>query len=231
MKKYFLAFTITLLTFLNGNAQQDPSDELGVWYILASNSKVSEKVSVQLQTQVRFYELVSEIQQFKIRTGVKYRIMEGLSAGVGYAYFRNDFSYLSENPPSFNEHRIVEDIYLDHHIGKAKIDHRARLENRFIVINGDTDTRHWFRYLAQFTFPFLDKWSADVYNEIWLNVGDEPTFAQNWVGIGLGYKFSKLVKSRVGYQKIHLDGPDFDRLLVAITFTPDFSKPSTLDKI
>ena len=212
---------------MNSIAQNSGTDEIGAWYIIASNSKVSEKFSVQLQTQFRFFEMASEIQQFKIRTGVKYRIMEGLSIGGGYAYFRNDFSYLSDTPEPFDEHRIVEDILLDHAIGKAKVDHRARLENRFIVRNGDTDTRHWFRYLAKFTYPFLDTWSADIYNEIWLNVGDEPTFAQNWFGIGVGHKFSKLIKSRIGYQRIHLDGPDFDRILLGITFTPDFSKEST----
>lgn len=216
----FFSFTTSSI------AQQDASKELGAWYILASNSKVSEKFSFQLQTQFRFFELTSEVQQFKIRSGAKYRIMEGLSAGIGYAYFRNDFSYLSETPPSFDEHRIVEDIYLDHAIGNIKVDHRARLENRFIVENGETDTRHWFRYMGKITFPFMDVWSVDMYNEIWLNVGDEPTFAQNWFGVGLGYTFNNLIKSRVGYQRIHLDGPDFDRLLLQLTFTPDFSKPS-----
>tara|TARA_R100000935_G_scaffold55682_2_gene85930 strand:- start:18710 stop:19399 length:690 start_codon:yes stop_codon:yes gene_type:complete len=217
-----LLFSFTTTT----NAQENPSDELGAWYILASNSKLTEKLSFQLQTQFRFFELASEIQQFKIRTGAKYRIMEGLSAGVGYAYFRNDFSYLSDTPPSFDEHRIVEDIYLDHKVGNVKVDHRARLENRFIVTNGETDTRHWFRYMAKFSYPISDVWSADVYNEMWLNVGNEPTFAQNWLGVGLGYKFSDLIRSRVGYQRIHLDGPDFDRLLFQLTFTPDFSKAS-----
>lgn len=205
-------------------AQNGAENELGVWYILSSNSKISEKFSVQLQTQLRYFEFASELQQFKIRSGVKYRIMEGLSVGAGYAYFRNDFSYLSETPPDFTEHRIVEDIYLDHSVGKVKVNHRARLENRFIVQNGTTDTRHWFRYMGQLVVPFLDVWSADIYNEIWLNVGDEPTFAQNWLGAGLSYQLNELIKTRVGYQKIHLDGPDFDRILVALTFTPDFRK-------
>lgn len=225
MKYSTFVVAILLLSFTtHTNAQQNPNDELGAWYIIASNSNVSKKLSVQLQTQFRFFELARELQQFKIRTGAKYRIMEGLSAGIGYVYLRNDFSYLSENPPSFDEHRIVEDIYLDHALGKARIDHRIRLENRFIVTNGATDTRNWFRYMGTFTFPFLDVWSADIYNEIWLNVGDEPTFAQNWFGVGLGYKFSTLIKSRIGYQRIHLDGPDFNRILLEIAFTPDFSK-------
>ena len=228
MRKQIVAIGMMLFISLNVISQQNASEELGAWYILASNSKISEKLSIGLQTQFRFFELTSEIQQFKIRTGAKYRIMEGLSAGIGYAYFKNDFSYLSDTPPSFDEHRIVEDIYLDHKLGKVKVDHRARVENRFVVTNGNTETFHWFRYMGQLTYPFLDVWSADIYNEIWLNIGDEPTFAQNWLGVGLGYKFNDLIKSRVGYQKIHLDGPDFDRVIFQITFTPDFSESSGL---
>lgn len=231
MKKLSMFFLITLLSLgsLLSQNEQQPQDELGAWYILASNSKLSDRFSVQLQTQFRFYELASELQQFKIRTGAKYRIMEGLSAGIGYAYFRNDFSYLSETPADFTEHRIVEDIYLDHNIGKVKVNHRARLENRFIVRNSETETRHWFRYMGQFVFPFLEVWSADIYNEIWLNIGDEPTFAQNWLGAGLSYKFNELVKTRIGYQRIHLDGPDFDRILIGLTFSPDFRNEEAIN--
>ena len=226
MRKFLLGIVMALLAFANSTAQETPNEfeEFGAWYILSSSSKASEKLSIGLQTQVRFFELTSEIQQFKVRTGAKYRIMEGLSVGLGYAYFRNDFSYLSDIPPSFDEHRIVEDIYLDHNLGKVKVDHRARLENRFIVNNGNTDTRHWFRYMGKLVYPFYDKWSADIYNEIWLNVGDEPTFAQNWLGVGLSYTISDLLKTRVGYQRIHLDGPDFDRLLVQLHFSLDFTK-------
>jgi len=227
MLKRFISISIIFLSITSAIAQNTAEDELGSWYILATNSKVSENLSIQAQTQFRFYEFASELQQFKIRTGAKYRIMEGLSVGVGYAYFRNDFSYLSETPPSFDEHRIVEDVYLDHNVGNVKVDHRARFENRFIVRDQSTDTRHWFRYMVKLSYPFLDRWSADVYNEVWLNVGDEPTFAQNWLGFGLGYKFSDLIKSRVGYQRIHLDGPDFDRILIGITFTPDFTKQTS----
>jgi uncharacterized membrane protein YeiH len=50
--KYRTRIAAILLFSLTGNlvAQQNPYDELGAWYILASNSKVSEKVTIQLQT-------------------------------------------------------------------------------------------------------------------------------------------------------------------------------------
>jgi hypothetical protein len=208
------------------SAQNDPQDEVGGWFILSSNSKVSDRFSVQFQTQFRFYELASELQQLNIRSGVTFRVMPGLSLGAGYAYFRNDFSYLSKVPESFDEHRIVEDIMLDHKIGKAKVVHRARLENRFISIEGETNLRHWFRHLAKFVYPVGDNFSFDIYNEIFLNF-DETPFSQDWMGIGATYVFNQLVKTRVGFQRILLEGPNFNRILLELSFTPDFSKKET----
>lgn len=227
MFKKQIALFVSIICFTSIFSQNNnANEETGVWYILGSNSKLSEKVSFQLQTQLRYFEFASELQQFKIRSSLRYRIMPGLSVAVGYAYFRNDFSYKSEVPPAFDEHRIVEDILLDHNIGKAKVLQRARLENRFVVQNGETEFLNWYRQEAKLVYPVTDRLAADIYNEIWLNVGDEPTFAQNWLGFGLAYTFTELVKSRIGYQRIHMDGPDFDRLIIALTFTPDFSKKS-----
>ncbi|MDT0554681.1 DUF2490 domain-containing protein [Patiriisocius hiemis] len=222
-KSILFIFLITLIT-KNSFAQNDPSDEFGAWYIFATNNKITDKFSIQAQTQFRYFELTSEIQQFKIRTSGTLRIMPGLRVAVGYAYFRNDFSYQSTTPAAFDEHRIVEDILFDHNIGKVKVFQRARLENRFIVRNGDTDFRNWYRHEAKLVYPINEEWSIDLYDEIWLNIGDEPTFAQNWLGTGVSYKISEAFKARLGYQRIHLDGPDFDRLIVGLTLTNDFRK-------
>jgi hypothetical protein len=222
MKKMIYALILGMI-INTASAQNNEFEEIGSWYILSSNSKLSKNWSVQAQTQIRFFELASEIQQFKIRTGATYNIIEGLSIGLGYAYFRNDFSYLAETPAPFDEHRIVEDIYLSQKMGKAKINHRARLENRFIIVDGDTDTRHWFRYMVKVSHPISEKFTADIYNEIWLNL-QEPIFAQNWLGTGVSYKVNELLKARVGYQRIHLSGPDFDRLIFELNFSLDFSE-------
>lgn len=228
MKKILFGLMVLFIGNTQIQAQNSENDQLGAWYILASNSKLSQRVSVQLQTQLRFFEMLSELQQFKIRTGVTYKAVDGLSLALGYAYFRNDFSYLSDDPPAFDEHRIVEDILLNHSVGKVKINHRLRLENRFIVQNGETDIRHWYRQLIKFSMPFAKQWTGDIYNEIWLNL-DEPIFAQNWLGGGVTYTISDLMKTRIGYQRIILEGPDFDRILFQLTFTPDFTEKKELN--
>ncbi|WP_203292684.1 DUF2490 domain-containing protein [Luteirhabdus pelagi] len=205
-----------LLTNFQTQAQED---EVGAWYIVASNSKLSEKFSFQLQTQFRFYELASEIEQFKIRTSGTYKFNEKVSASLGYAYFRNDPSYLMETPEEFDEHRLVEDAHLSSSWGKLGIKHRYRMEHRFFPTR---DPLHWARYMLKLTYPLGGSFSADVYDEVFINL-QKPLFGQNWFGGGISYKASDLLKVRVGYQNITFENAALDRLLVGITFTPDFT--------
>lgn len=221
-----LTLFVILCSFQFLFAQERPQDEVGAWYILATNNTVTDKISIQAQTQFRFYEMASEIEQFKIRVGGTYRFSDQLSASLGYSYFRTDPSYAQEDPAKFNEHRIYEDIHLRNSIGKVGILHRYRAEHRFFDFENGSDTRHWMRYMLKLTYPLTERVSIDVYDEVFVNL-EEPLFGQNWLGGGVTYQLSTNLKTRVGYQKIHLDGPDFDRLIFGITFNTDFRNDET----
>lgn len=218
-KLIFLSFLA--LTLQNIQAQEDPSQETGTWYILATNNKITDNFSIQAQTQLRYFELASELQQFKIRLGGTYRFSDKFSVALGYGYFNNDPSYLSQTPENFNEHRVVTDVIFFNNIKKLNIRHRYRMENRFF--SNDIDPNTWLRYMLKLSHPINDSWSVDVYDEVFLNT-EEPVFVQNWLGGGVSYTINQFLKARVGYQKIHFDGPDFDRILVGLTINTDFRK-------
>ena len=197
-----------------------PQNKLGAWYILASNSKISEKVNVQLQTQFRFYEVLNDLQQFKIRSGVTYAVLPSFKLGLGYGYFRNDPSYASEIPKSFNEHRIVLDGHLSQKLAKIGINHRYRFEQRYLE---DRDHSAWMRYMLKGSYPLSEKMNVDVYDEVFLNVSGNQTFMQNWLGGGVSYAINSRLKGRLGFQNIQTPGPDFNRVLMSLTFNPDFT--------
>ncbi|GEQ85921.1 hypothetical protein ULMS_14290 [Patiriisocius marinistellae] len=221
MKKVILSAVLSIFSLLLF-AQENPKDELGTWYILASNSKISEKINVQLQTQFRFYELASELQQFKIRTGVTYKVNNTVMFGAGYGYFLNDPSYLSETPENFNEHRLVLDGHLRNKFTKLTLNHRYRYEHRFF--DGGMDSSGWMRYMLKASYPINEKVAIDLYDEVFINVQGTDNFAQNWIGGGVSYKINDLINTRLGYQNIQTSGIDFDRLLISLTFKPDFTK-------
>jgi hypothetical protein len=225
MNYNLLATLVIIALGINTIHAQDPAeDEFGAWYIIATNNTISDKISIQAQTQFRFYELASELQQFKIRLGGTYRFSEKVSAALGYGYFRNDPSYMLEMPENFDEHRLVTDVNFFGSLGAVKLRHRYRMENRFF--SNDIDTSTWLRYMLKLSYPINAKWTIDLYDEVFLNV-EQPVFAQNWIGAGLTYAIADAIKTRIGYQKIQFEGADFDRLLVGITFSTDFRKNET----
>ena len=222
MKKSFLLVLLPLL-FTNVYAQENPEKELGTWYIFATNTKFSDKISLQVQSQLRTYELANELQQFKIRVGGTYQITKGVSGSFGYAFFINDPSYLSDTPDNFNEHRIYEVITLKNDISPFKLTHRYMAEQRFLNLDSGTINRNWMRYMLQIDYPLDEYWNLDIYDEIFLNL-EHPNFGQNWLGGGISYKFNKNWKLRAGYFNQHFENISFNRLVLAVTLNLDATK-------
>lgn len=220
MIKKVILITLCCITF-NLFAQNNPEEELGAWYIFATNTKLTDNFSIQAQTQMRYYELLSEVQQFKIRVGGTYQFAKGFSGSLGYAYFRNDPSYLSEIPADFDEHRIYEVITFKNNLSPLKLTHRYMAEHRFFSNNNDVS--HWMRYMLKIDIPLNEKWNLDIYDEIFLNL-QKPNFAQNWLGGGISYAFCKSWKVRTGYFHQHFENQDFNRMVLALIWNIDLRK-------
>ena len=219
MKRLIKLTLVLCLTIVAQTNAQEAKDELGTWYILASNSKITDNIDFQAQTQLRYYELSNELQQFKIRFGATYQFSNSLKAGLGYGFFINDLSYLSELPENFNEHRLVIDAHLTNNLSKFKVLHRYRFEQRFLE---NRDDAAFLRYQIKAVYQYSGKISFDAYDEVFFNLQGDDFFAQNWLGAGISYTFTTLIKARIGYQNIQTEGDDFNRLLVSLIFTPDF---------
>lgn len=196
---------LTLLIFIRSHAlhSQDAQEELGIWYKLGINSRLTEKLTIGAQSQLRLYELADEQQQIKFRTGITYTLNPKIKFVLGYAYFETDPSYLVDTPSSFIEQRIYEDVIVKNNLQKLGISHRYRIEHRFFNFPGNSNrTTHWMRYQITFSYPLTKRLKADIYDEIFINL-QEPLFGQNWIGGGLTYALSDMISARGGYFRIN----------------------------
>lgn len=214
-------FLLILFSFIRVNSQDTGAGKLGSWYILASNSKVSEKIEIQAEMQLRLFEFASQLQQFKFRTGATYLLSDQFKIGAGYAYFNNDFSFDSKIPEAFDEHRLVLDGFMFNAIKKLKISHRYRLEHRMFAIVSSTT---WLRYMLKANYPLSTRVNLDVYDEIFFNLDGNHTFSQNWLGGGVSYHINDVISSRIGFQSIKISNAYFERILFTLLFTPNFIK-------
>ena len=215
-----LLFATTALTPLS--AQNTGEEELGGWYMYFGTNRLSDRWSLHTEAQWRHYQWKGNFNQLLLRTGMNYHIDQGAIATFGYAYIGTDPTF--EDAPSgsnyFLEHRIFEQFILHNKVWEFRIEHRYRLEQRFLDFGQDSDTQHRARYRLQVTLPLTDTFFVNLYDEVFINLQGEA-FNQNRLYAALGIHITENSSIQLGYLKNHFRGIDFDRLQVAVFYNPD----------
>ncbi|MGB2224306.1 MAG: DUF2490 domain-containing protein [Polaribacter sp.] len=203
MKKVLLIF---LFLPLFSSAQQS---DLGNWLIYFGNKQFNEKWNLHHEIQYRNYNLIGDMEQLLIRTGIGYNIGSKSNLLVGYGYINSEnYTGISNAQATVQEHRIYQQFITKQNIGTVALQHRYRFEQRFI--EGDFRTR--FRYFLGINIPFKESnYYTSFYNEIFLN-GDGNVFDRNRIYSGIGYRFNSKVRFEFGYMSQVFQGFSRDQL-------------------
>lgn len=199
MKKVFtkLAFTVLSLGSITAFAQEN---DLGAWYMYFGNNKISKKLNLHNEIQYRNFDAVGDLEQLLIRTGIGYDLTENnnnVLLGYGFILSR---PYVNGEKKENIEHRIFQQFITKQKFGRFNLQHRYRLEERFL----QDDFRMRFRYMIGLNIPITQKEMlpkslyASVYNEIFVNF-DSPVFDRNRVYGALGYVINKNMRIEAGY--------------------------------
>jgi long-subunit fatty acid transport protein len=168
----------------------------GNWLIYIGSKKLSPKWNLHHEIQYRNYNVIGDMEQLLIRTGLGYDIGSRSNVLLGYGYINSEnFTGTGNDQVTVEEHRIFQQFITKQNIGSVSLQHRYRFEQRFV----ESDFKTRFRYFLGLNFPFKDsKYYASVYNEIFLN-GASNVFDRNRIYGGLGYKVKKGIKVEIGY--------------------------------
>ncbi len=218
MNRFFKIIAFLLIT-TTGFSQ---SSDLGNWMIYFGNKKINEKWNWHHEVQYRNYDAIGDLEQLLLRTGIGYNLSENNNnILLGYGYI-NSQNYISDSDEknSISEHRIYQQFITKQNLGRLKIQHRYRIEERWVE---DQDFKLRFRYFLSLNLPLnnieiIDKtFYLSSYNEIFIN-HKETVFDRNRLYGGLGYKLNNLVKFEIGYMNQFLNsGKSRDQLNI-ITF-------------
>ncbi len=203
MNKVLLIF---LFLPLFSSAQQS---DLVNWLIYFGNKQFNEKWNLHHEIQYRNYNLIGDMEQLLIRTGIGYNIGSKSNLLVGYGYINSEnYTGISNAQATVQEHRIYQQFITKQNIGTVALQHRYRFEQRFI--EGDFRTR--FRYFLGINIPFKESnYYTSFYNEIFLN-GDGNVFDRNRIYSGIGYRFNSKVRFEFGYMSQVFQGFSRDQL-------------------
>lgn len=219
------------------------------WITYTGNHKLTNKWGIHTEYQWRRADGFENWQQSLLRFGLDYSVNPNVSATAGYGWIIT-FPY-GEQPVGheFEEHRIWEQVNLKSKYGRFEIQHRYRLEQRFLenwVIGADdvytkSDNlfRQRIRYRLMIQVPLTKKELTD--NTLFLNINDEPFLGfgkgigknildQNRFNLALGWRFNKDFNIQLGYLNQYIvktDGIKAERnhtLLISTTYNFNFEK-------
>jgi hypothetical protein len=230
-------------------SQKTISNQNHAWVTYIGNHKISTKWGIHTEYQWRRENGFKNWQQSLMRLGLDYYVNPTLSATAGYGWIVT-YPY-GEQPigHEFQEHRIWEQVNMKTKFGRVEVQHRYRLEQRFLenwvkdtdgnYVKSDNLLRQRIRYRLMVLVPLCRKEMLD--NTLFLNLNDEPfigfgkgigknIFDQNRFNVSLGWRFNKDFNIQVGYLNQYIaksDGVKIERnhtFLISTIYNLDFTK-------
>jgi len=189
--------------------------ELGNWLIYIGSKKVNDRWNIHHEVQYRNYNAIGDLEQLLLRTGVGYNLTPGNNNFLlGYGFIHSENYINPDDKVSVDEHRIFQQFITKQVIGKFKVQHRYRFEQRFVA----DDFKLRYRYFLAVNYPLTtpleetsQEWYLSAYNEIFLNSKDN-IFDRNRLYGGLGFRANKTLRMELGYMNQFFNGAGRDQI-------------------
>jgi len=181
----------------------------GVWFSANTQGVLGDRCAHKpglrwwFDGHLRYLDDSGGYNQSIIRPALGYAINPNTALWWGYAWI-NELP--TSGAPAFNENRMWEQLTWSRKCQRASMLSRTRLEQRFVETGDDTGWR--FRQLVKVDRPldFQPRLSLVAWDEAFFDLnstdwGQQGSFSQNRLFIGMGWKFSGKNKPKieVGY--------------------------------
>jgi predicted porin len=201
----YLALVGASLSLTSFFAQKQIDNQLNGWVVYQGNHKLNKQFDLHTEYQWRRADGFNDWQQSLARVGLDYKLNPSVTISGGYAWILT-YPYGSQPIANrTNENRLWQQVILKQPIGNFQVQHRYRLEQRWI----DTLFRQRMRYRAQCIIPLQNTYLKEgkglfmnVNDEIFLGFGKgigKNILDQNRFIAAVGYQFSPNLNVQMGY--------------------------------
>ncbi len=198
MKSILHYIIFFLLLNFNSSGQ---NNYLGTWNVANIQYSFNKKTSLWAEGQLRSQKFINDFFYHEIKTGINYKPNKSISILVGIGQY-NTYSIGGnfKKPLTAHEFRLWEQFTLVNNIGKLKLEHRYRIEQRW----RNEEYRSRFRYRINPILPINKNklqnktLFATLYDEIFLS-DKAGYFERNRFFAGLGYQLSKSITLQSGW--------------------------------
>ena len=226
MKNKLTNTAIYLLVLMTvPNIASANEDDVGSWLMYFGSNKLNDKWSLHTEFQFRNYTLTpNNTEQLLFRTGLNYHLRDKKMVTAGYAYIPTYEFNSEQSDPEKQEHRIWQQYIINNQVGRVKLEHRFRYEQRWI----DGDFRNRLRYrlmlFVPLNKPVMQKGAffLGIYDEIFLN-SEDTIFDRNRLYGAIGYQISKDISFQVGMMNQKLNDSNKWYTQFGLVYNTDFS--------
>jgi len=215
--KYIVLIISVLLFYKTSYSQKSIHNQQHAWITYQGNHKLTSKWGLHTEYQWRRSDYFQDWQQSLARIGLDYHFQPNAFLSAGYGNIVTfQYGSLPVNH-SFNEHRIWEQFTQTSTVGRVAIQHRYRLEQRFLesyeklgseFVRSSTLFRNRIRYRALAYIPINKPTMTD--NTLFININDEVFLGfgqgigtnildQNRFQTAIGWKFDSKCMIQIGY--------------------------------
>ncbi|WP_400193573.1 DUF2490 domain-containing protein [Hymenobacter sp. B81] len=180
------------------------------WLMYNGDFRLVGRWGVHTEAQWRRARVLRDPMQNFLRAGINYHASDNLMLTAGYA-FADTYPYGDyPAPASFPEHRLYQQVVLRDNDGWLQVQHRYRLEQRWVRFANQTDFTYLnrLRYQLRLAAPLVGSKIAPrtpylvVSDEAFVNFGGNVAnniFDQNRLYGAVGYLIKSGVSVEAGY--------------------------------
>jgi hypothetical protein len=209
----FILLSVLFATSLAQNNSPIIVRDNMVWVGYFSMIKFNDKWSLNSDAQFRTRNEIKNYSQALLRAGLSYKLNEKVDVTLGLALFR----FFITNDKTRGEWRPWQEVKILDKIGKVKLSHRFRVEQRFneLVKNREATNEYQFnfrfRYRLDLRYPLLKEKEAGnnlyvlIGNEIMINAGINISynyFDQDRLFVGVNYEINKKIALQLQYMHV-----------------------------
>ncbi|UOQ71408.1 DUF2490 domain-containing protein [Hymenobacter cellulosilyticus] len=203
MKKVLCTLAI-LWGLSSPSARAQTPGTWGNWFIgtVVMPGSVEKKWGGYLEVQARTNRLFNQYFYNELKGGLSYDLDKNFTMLLG----AGRYSTFDDPGPVSLERRLWQQLVLNQFMDRLKLEHRYRVEQRWITYRAEDSTafRQRLRYRLNAFLPLNHHTITDktvflsVYDEIFLNPRG-PVLERNRVYGGLGYQFNAHVSMQLGW--------------------------------
>ncbi len=181
------------------------------WVYQGDHSLGKTDFGVFVQVQARRANAGATWQQMQFLQGLTYQLSPKVQVSAGYVWTRTARYGDRPAPRPLLEHRTYQQLLIKHTANKLTLDHRFRLEQRFLETTAGNLNyfryQNRIRYQLRLAIPVTQKWYAYGGSEVMFHFGPNhgpDALDQHRPFGGIGYKLSEHNKLETGYLLQHL---------------------------